>query len=93
MENEDASSSARPLIGFPLGLALLLFMLFSMSGFFTCYLHWEKVRSLVRAFRDDDDNAEIQTDFDHLRPQNSLPLRMVYVFLSLYRNLVSNSFV
>ncbi|XP_031279256.1 uncharacterized protein At5g65660-like [Pistacia vera] len=76
MENEDASSSARPLISFPLGLALLLFILCSMTGFFTCCFFRDKVRSLVR-FRDDDNADEIQTNFDHLRPQKSSPLRRI----------------
>ncbi|XP_044475702.1 uncharacterized protein At5g65660-like [Mangifera indica] len=73
MENEKALSSARPLIGFPLGLALLLFMLLSMSGIFTCCLHWDKLRSLVRAFRVRDDNAG-DTSLDHLPSQKSSPL-------------------
>ncbi|KAK9097047.1 hypothetical protein Sjap_022544 [Stephania japonica] len=42
--------ASRPSIGFPLGTALLLLVIFSLSGFFSCCYHWEKLRSLRRSF-------------------------------------------
>ncbi|KAL6498163.1 hypothetical protein OROGR_028560 [Orobanche gracilis] len=37
----------RPSLGFPLGTALLLVVIFSLSGIFSCCYHWDKLR---RAF-------------------------------------------
>lgn len=39
-----ASSGSRPSLGFPLGTALLLLVIFSLSGVFSCCYHWEKLR-------------------------------------------------
>ncbi|XP_058220409.1 uncharacterized protein At5g65660-like [Rhododendron vialii] len=43
---EEGGRSSRPLMGFPLGLALLVVMLLCMSCLFTCFYHWHKLRSL-----------------------------------------------
>ncbi|KAL1810038.1 hypothetical protein ACET3Z_027028 [Daucus carota] len=45
--------SSRPSLGFPLGTALLLIVIFSLSGIFSCCYHWDKIRSLRRSFDDD----------------------------------------
>ncbi|RWW11536.1 hypothetical protein GW17_00024849 [Ensete ventricosum] len=37
---------SRPTLGFPLGTALLLIVIFCLSGIFSCCYHWEKLRSL-----------------------------------------------
>ncbi|KAG6529598.1 uncharacterized protein At5g65660-like [Zingiber officinale] len=37
---------SRPAIGFPLGTALLVVVIFCLSGVFACCYHWEKLRSL-----------------------------------------------
>ncbi|XP_073300132.1 uncharacterized protein At5g65660-like [Primulina huaijiensis] len=37
-------SGSGPSIGFPLGTALVLLMIFSLSGIFSCCYHWEKLR-------------------------------------------------
>ncbi|CAK9155650.1 unnamed protein product [Ilex paraguariensis] len=42
--------ASRPSLGFPLGTALLLIVIFSLSGIFSCCYHWEKLRSLRRSF-------------------------------------------
>ncbi|CAL0311829.1 unnamed protein product [Lupinus luteus] len=47
--NADAS---RPSIGFPLGTALLLIIIFTLSGVFSCCYHWDKFRSLQRTLSD-----------------------------------------
>ncbi|KAL2348966.1 hypothetical protein Fmac_002966 [Flemingia macrophylla] len=50
MEGEDLSPThadlSRPSLGFPLGTALLLILMFSLSGIFSCCYHWDKLRSL-----------------------------------------------
>ncbi|KAK4490528.1 hypothetical protein RD792_001208 [Penstemon davidsonii] len=35
---------SRPSLGFPLGTALLLVVIFSLSGVFSCCYHWDKLR-------------------------------------------------
>ncbi|GAA0147869.1 hypothetical protein Leryth_006674 [Lithospermum erythrorhizon] len=47
--NND-SNAARPSLGFPLGTALLLIVIFSLSGVFSCCYHWDKLRSFTRSF-------------------------------------------
>ncbi|XWS24020.1 hypothetical protein CRYUN_Cryun28dG0065500 [Craigia yunnanensis] len=65
MENEESSSS-RPSIGFPLGLAILLILLFFMSGFLICYLNWHKLRALIlQSFDHPDEIDDFQSDIDH----------------------------
>ncbi|XP_059075420.1 uncharacterized protein At5g65660-like isoform X2 [Cryptomeria japonica] len=40
------ADSSRHALGFPLGTALVLLMVFGMSAFFSCCYHWEKITSL-----------------------------------------------
>ncbi|KAM3286042.1 hypothetical protein P3S67_024841 [Capsicum chacoense] len=42
--------ASRPSLGFPLGTALLLLIIFSLSGIFSCCYHWDKLRALRRSF-------------------------------------------
>ncbi|KAK4346721.1 hypothetical protein RND71_033060 [Anisodus tanguticus] len=49
------SDASRPSLGFPLGTALLLLIIFSLSGIFSCCYHWDKVRSLRRSFSEGTD--------------------------------------
>ncbi|KAK4748872.1 hypothetical protein SAY87_015458 [Trapa incisa] len=53
MQSHDASpphaDAFRPSLGFPLGTALLLLIIFSLSGIFSCCYHWDKIRSLRRS--------------------------------------------
>ncbi|XP_020218176.1 uncharacterized protein At5g65660 [Cajanus cajan] len=50
MEGQDLSpphvDTSRPSLGFPLGTALLLIIIFSLSGIFSCCYHWDKLRTL-----------------------------------------------
>ncbi|WCJ32044.1 hydroxyproline-rich glycoprotein family protein [Euphorbia peplus] len=59
MESPDFSpphvDASRPSLGFPLGTALLLIIIFTLSGIFSCCYHWDKLRSLRRSFSDDND--------------------------------------
>ncbi|KVH92417.1 uncharacterized protein At5g65660-like [Cynara cardunculus var. scolymus] len=48
--------SSRPTLGFPLGTALLLIVIFSLSGIFSCCYHWDKLRHLRGSFSDEDDD-------------------------------------
>lgn len=75
---EDGDSS-RPSLGFPLGLVLLLLMLFFMSGLFTACLHWDKLRSMLGA-SSEDDSSHIEEDIEH-PPRKSAPPQVVYSLL------------
>ncbi|KAK1440648.1 hypothetical protein QVD17_06477 [Tagetes erecta] len=48
--------SSRPTIGFPLGIALLLIIVFTLSAIFSCCYHWDKLRHLRGQFSDDDND-------------------------------------
>ncbi|KAI9125279.1 hypothetical protein K1719_003895 [Acacia pycnantha] len=47
--------ASRPSLGFPLGTALLLIVIFSLSGIFSCCYHWDKLRSLRQSFSSNSD--------------------------------------
>ncbi|KAI7750025.1 hypothetical protein M8C21_003775 [Ambrosia artemisiifolia] len=47
-------NSSHPTIGFPLGTALLLIVVFSVSGIFSCCYHWDKLRHLRGVYSDED---------------------------------------
>jgi hypothetical protein len=58
--------SSRPTLGFPLGTALLIFVIFSLSGIFSGCYHWEKLRSFRRQrLRGEHENQE-QTNNQHI---------------------------
>ncbi|XP_073158205.1 uncharacterized protein At5g65660-like [Henckelia pumila] len=40
----NPGSGSGPSIGFPLGTALVLLVIFSLSGIFSCCYHWDKLR-------------------------------------------------
>ncbi|KAK7317790.1 hypothetical protein RJT34_02319 [Clitoria ternatea] len=50
MESQDLSpphaDASRPSLGFPLGTALLLIFIFTLSGILSCCYHWDRLRSL-----------------------------------------------
>ncbi|XP_057420591.1 uncharacterized protein At5g65660-like [Lotus japonicus] len=55
MESQDLSpphhvDASRPSLGFPLGTALLLIIIFSLSGILSCCYHWDKLRSLRQSY-------------------------------------------
>lgn len=65
MESQDLSpphaDASRPSLGFPLGTALLLIIIFSLSGIFSCCYHWDRFRSLRQSFAQDPDHeADIE---------------------------------
>ncbi|XP_076896253.1 uncharacterized protein At5g65660-like [Bidens hawaiensis] len=68
------SDSSRPTLGFPLGIALLLIIIFSLSGFFSCCYHWDKLRHL-RGAPDPDDSTSTFTGKTKIESQ-SLPVIM-----------------
>ncbi|MFS7955721.1 hypothetical protein Hanom_Chr07g00645951 [Helianthus anomalus] len=51
-QNHHDSSS--PTIGFPLGTVLLLIVVVTLSGVFSCCYHWDRLRHLRGVFTDDD---------------------------------------
>ncbi|KAM7261855.1 hypothetical protein ACFE04_020932 [Oxalis oulophora] len=60
--------ASRPSLGFPLGTALLLIIIFSLSGIFSCCYHWDKLRSLRRSYSEDMDPEAV--DFTQASPSN-----------------------
>ncbi|CAM8944417.1 unnamed protein product [Rhodiola kirilowii] len=65
MESPDYSppshmDASRPSLGFPLGTALLLIIIFSLSGVFSCCYHWEKLRSLRRSYWEDEEDVDME---------------------------------
>ncbi|XP_030455684.1 uncharacterized protein At5g65660 [Syzygium oleosum] len=67
MESPDLSpphvDASRPSLGFPLGTALLLIVIFSLSGIFSCCYHWDKLRSLRQS--SDDNDADPEADLEN----------------------------
>ncbi|KAD3640843.1 hypothetical protein E3N88_30066 [Mikania micrantha] len=73
----DHSDSSRPTLGFPLGTALLLIIIFSLSGFFSCCYHWDKLRHLRGASDPDSDDSLNPTFVEKIKTENqSLPVIM-----------------
>ncbi|KAI7739150.1 hypothetical protein M8C21_023370 [Ambrosia artemisiifolia] len=50
--------SSRPTLGFPLGTALLLIVIFSLSGIFSCCYHWDKLRHLRGSLSEEEDEED-----------------------------------
>ncbi|KAK9284882.1 hypothetical protein L1049_024063 [Liquidambar formosana] len=73
MESPDYApphmDASRPSLGFPLGTALLLIIIFSLSGIFSCCYHWDKLRSLRRSFSE---HTDPEAGGDH-SPSKSKP--------------------
>ncbi|XP_010275503.1 PREDICTED: uncharacterized protein At5g65660 [Nelumbo nucifera] len=66
MENQALTpphhvDASRPSLGFPLGTALLLIVIFCLSGVFSCCYHWDKLRSLRGAFSEDTTDPDTDT--------------------------------
>ncbi|XP_039115648.1 uncharacterized protein At5g65660-like [Dioscorea cayenensis subsp. rotundata] len=85
--SSSSSSSSRPTLGFPLGTALLLIVIFCLSGIFSCCYHWDKLRSLrARASRHSTDLEDPHThDQEHIMPTLSsptLPVKLALVHQS-----------
>ncbi|KAF3335155.1 hypothetical protein FCM35_KLT19662 [Carex littledalei] len=58
---------SRPTLGFPLGTALLIFVIFSLSGIFSGCYHWEKIRAFRQQMRrGEHENQEDQTSDHHI---------------------------
>ncbi|KAL2527874.1 Uncharacterized protein Fot_20475 [Forsythia ovata] len=77
--------ASRPSLGFPLGTALLLIIIFSLSGIFSCCYHWEKLSSFRRSFSDleadnDQDQGLYKPKIIHMsskeKQNESLPVLM-----------------
>ncbi|KAI3986129.1 hypothetical protein MKX01_039537 [Papaver californicum] len=77
MENSQADAYIIPSLGFPLGTGLFLILIFSISGFFSCCYHWEKLRSLRGSFNRpaDDHHQEEDTDLEANGTNNHSPVQ------------------
>ncbi|KAL9229516.1 hypothetical protein vseg_004974 [Gypsophila vaccaria] len=66
------NDASRPSLGFPLGTALLLIVIFSLSGIFSCCYHWDKFRALRHSY-----SNEIDLEANHpsspTKPNSILP--------------------
>ncbi|PON48672.1 hydroxyproline-rich glycoprotein family protein [Parasponia andersonii] len=75
MESQDFSpphvDASRPSLGFPLGTALLLIIIFSLSGIFSCCYHWDKLRSLRRSFSTDGSDPDADLEHGPTKPNSS----------------------
>ncbi|KAI4314460.1 hypothetical protein L6164_027368 [Bauhinia variegata] len=73
MDSQDLSpphvDASRPTLGFPLGTALLLIVIFTLSGIFSCCYHWDKLRSLRQSLSDD---ADQHHDIEESPPKSKL---------------------
>ncbi|XP_059641232.1 uncharacterized protein At5g65660 [Cornus florida] len=56
------SDASRPSLGFPLGTALLLIIIFSLSGIFSCCYHWDKLRSIRQSLAE---ATDLEADTTH----------------------------
>ncbi|XP_021740021.1 uncharacterized protein At5g65660-like [Chenopodium quinoa] len=68
VHHQHHSDASRPSLGFPLGTALLLLVIFSLSGIFSCCYHWDKFRSLRQSYVDDLDLEA--ANHDTAKPNN-----------------------
>ncbi|KAK6125373.1 hypothetical protein DH2020_016021 [Rehmannia glutinosa] len=57
---------SRPSLGFPLGTALLLVVIFSLSGIFSCCYHWDKLRRTLSLHAAD---LEADGDLGPIKPK------------------------
>ncbi|XP_077214402.1 uncharacterized protein At5g65660-like [Tasmannia lanceolata] len=77
MDDQDLTNSlhvdtSRPVLGFPLGMALLLIIILCISGSFCCCFHWDKLMSLYRSF-----SSDLETDTVTIQsPSKSTPVQM-----------------
>ncbi|MBA0775365.1 hypothetical protein Gotri_010517, partial [Gossypium trilobum] len=81
MKNEEMLSSTRPLtVGFPLGFAFLLILLFCISGFVIGCVNWDKLRALIlqSSGHDHDDNDDTRPDVNHAPVVGPAPLLKVW---------------
>ncbi|XP_027347714.1 uncharacterized protein At5g65660-like [Abrus precatorius] len=83
MESQDLSpphaDASRPSLGFPLGTALLLIIIFSLSGILSCCYHWDKLRSFRQSLSNENHSSPTKskqsTELRQSRGQ-SLPVLM-----------------
>ncbi|KAL5988393.1 hypothetical protein ACLOJK_036157 [Asimina triloba] len=78
MDGQDDTAhhadASRPALGFPLGTALLLIVVFCLSGVFSCCYHWDKLQALRRSFSGPSD-ADADADADSIEaPAKPAPL-------------------
>uniref|UniRef100_A0A7C8YPP4 Uncharacterized protein n=1 Tax=Opuntia streptacantha TaxID=393608 RepID=A0A7C8YPP4_OPUST len=77
------SDASRPSLGFPLGTGVLLIVIFSLSGIFSCCYHWDKFRSLRHSFSHDIEAALHPT---HISKPPLLPDVINHLHLFLFHS-------
>ncbi|KAL4363106.1 hypothetical protein GQ457_04G034910 [Hibiscus cannabinus] len=63
--------ASRPSLGFPLGTVLLLIIIFSLSGIFSCCYHWDKLKYLRGSFSDAAADADIEASPSKNNPNDT----------------------
>ena len=77
-------NASRPSLGFPLGTALLLIIIFSLSGVFSCCYHWDKLRSLRRSVSSDTD-PEADNNWPISKPKHTrIVVDLLILFFSFF---------
>lgn len=86
MDSQDMAThhvdASRPALGFPLGTALLLIVIFCLSGIFSCCYHWDKLRALRLAFCRSDSDTDTNNDTIHSPPKSTPPHMVSKILLS-----------
>jgi len=89
MESPDISpphvDASRPSLGFPLGTALLLIIIFTLSGVLSCCYHWDRIRSLRQSFSHSD--PQMHSDSTKSKPST------VPIYLSSHQTMFFFFFV
>ncbi|CAN4095303.1 unnamed protein product [Withania somnifera] len=84
-ESSTSSSSSRPTIAFPLGLALLVVVLVCIIGLFSCCYHWKKIRSFLcySTSAHDHDHLTVSADYEtmQVKEQNTGPHESLTVLM------------
>ena len=72
--------TTRPTLGFPLGTALVLLIVFGISALFSCCYHWEKLRTLHNRQADTTASTSTRNSFSdsslptvHVLPLHAAP--------------------
>lgn len=74
-------SGSRPTIAFPLGTALLLLVIFGLSGIFSFCYHWEKRRNIISRRTGRVEAGAL--DVGHCRPQAPHLVLQFHLYVSL----------
>ncbi|ESW28435.1 hypothetical protein PHAVU_003G286300 [Phaseolus vulgaris] len=64
--------ASRPSLGFPLGTALLLIIIFTLSGVLSCCYHWDRLRSVRQSQSQSQSDPQMHSDPTKSKPPTEL---------------------